>query len=316
MAKVKSIKFYNLVQFPGTQHGCIHINFYDTNKNLIPLDFSKPLSTPTTTYCETSEYIVTSDSSNPTAPTYNEHYNYNSFHTGNFDKTVGLSKIGGTWLPPGLIYNSSNWLKIEFKFPQNFSSIKVSGTIINYAGTKSFSYNVEYEDNNIETYNFEFDYDSLIPIDVDTFIAQTYDQNLMNSYLREINFEKSANVYDAKIGYVETLDTNNFRNIPVNSIKKLKSLCINPLNTHLNCLISFDKKQTWKTFDGTDWITISDISSENIILNGMEVSGLNLLDKKKLDSGGFTGDLDFKVAMKTNDKNKTPSIVKIYIEYK
>ena len=123
-------------------------------------------------------------------------------------------------------------------------------------------------------------------------------------------------IYDTKIGYIETLDTNNFRNIPVNSVEKLKSLCINPLNTHLNCLISFDKKQTWKTFNGTNWTTISDISPENIIVNGMEVNGLNSLDKSKLISGGFIGDLDFKVVMKTNDTSKTPSITKIYIEYK
>ena len=130
------------------------------------------------------------------------------------------------------------------------------------------------------------------------------------------DFPSIIKFYDTEVGYVETLDTNNFRNISVNTIEKLKSLCIRPLNTHLNCLISFDKKQTWKTFDGTDWITISDISPTNIILNGMEISGLNSLDKNKLISGGFTGDLDFKIAMKTNDKNKTPSITKIYIEYK
>ena len=123
-------------------------------------------------------------------------------------------------------------------------------------------------------------------------------------------------IYDTKIGYVETLDTNNFRNIPIDTIERLKSLCINPLNTHLNCLISFDKKQTWKAFNGTNWNTISDISPENIIVNGMEVNGLNSLDKSKLISGGFIGDLDFKVVMKTNDTSKTPSIAKIYIEYK
>ena len=311
MAKVKSIKFYNLTMFPGFSQGAILANFYDVNKNLIPLDFSKPLSTPTLIYCETSECITTSDSSygwgNST---------YNSFHTGNFDKTIGLSKIGDFWLPVGGQYNSSNWLKIEFKFPQNFSSIKVCGTIVNYNATKSFSYDVEYEDNSIETYSFEFDYDSSIPIDLETYHAQTYDQDFINSYLRDIDFKKCINIYDTKIGYVETLDTNNFRNIPINTVEKLKSLCANPLNTHLNCLISFDKKQTWKTFDGTDWNIISDISPENIILNGMEVSGLDSLDKNKLISGGFTGDLDFKIAMKTNDKNKTPSIVKIYLEYK
>ena len=315
MAKVKSIKFYNFVQFPGTQHGVIVVNFYDANRNLIPLDFSKPLLTPTITYCETSECIITSDSSNP-AQNHNAHYNYNSFHTGNFDKTINLSKIGDIWIPANITYNSSNWLKIEFKFPQNFSSIKVSGTIINYAATKSFNYDVEYDDNSIETHNLEFDYNAPAPISSEAYVVQSYNQDFMNSYLRDIDFKKCVNIYDTKIGYAETLDTNNFRDIPVNSIKKLKSLCTNPLDTHLNCLISFDKKQTWKAFDGTDWNIVSDISPENIILNGMEVSGLNLLDKKKLDSGGFTGDLDFKIAMKTNDKNKTPSIVKIYIEYK
>ena len=123
-------------------------------------------------------------------------------------------------------------------------------------------------------------------------------------------------IYDLKIGYTETLDTNNFRNIPVDKFKKLKVLCVNPDNTYLNCLISFDKKQTWKTFDGTDWTIISDISPENIILNGMQLKTLDKLDKDKLISGGFTGDLDFKIAMKTNDKTETSSVTKIYIEYK
>ena len=48
----------------------------------------------------------------------------------------------------------------------------------------------------------------------------------------------------------------------------------------------------------------------------MDVEQLNQLDKNKLISGGFTGDLDFKIAVKTNDVNKTSSITKIYLEYK
>ena len=123
-------------------------------------------------------------------------------------------------------------------------------------------------------------------------------------------------IYNTKVGYIETLDTNNFRSISVNTVEKLKSLCVKPKDTFLSCLISFDKKQTWKAFDGTNWNTISNISPENIILNGMEVDNLNKLDKNKLISGGFTGDLDFKIAMKTNDTSKTPSVTKIYIEYK
>ena len=130
------------------------------------------------------------------------------------------------------------------------------------------------------------------------------------------DIQSTIRIYDTKIGYTETLDTNNFRNIPVDKFEKLKVLHTNPIDTYLNCLISFDKKQTWKMFDGLNWNTISDVSPQNIISNGMEVSGLNSLDKKKLIAGGFTGDLDFKIAMKTNNKTVTSSVTKIYIEYK
>ena len=316
MAKVKSIKFYNLTQrpSPSISNGAVHVNFYDVDRNLIPLDFSKPLSTPTETYCETSKYIVTSDSSQDP----NENCNYHSFHTGNFDKTVGLSKIGDTWLPVNVAYNSSNWLKIEFKFPQHFSTIKVSGTLVSECCTKSFTYEVEYEDNHIETHNFVFDYEAPIPIDLNIYWAQSYDQEFINSYLREIPFNNNANnyIYDTKIGYVETLETNNFRSVPINSIEKLKALYIKPENTLLSCLISFDKGQTWKTFNNSNWLEISDTSPENIILNSMSIEMLNRLDKNKLIAGGFAGDLDFKIAMKTNSQDVTPSVSKIYIEYR
>ena len=42
---------------------------------------------------------------------------------------------------------------------------------------------------------------------------------------------------------------------------------------------------------------------------------VNELDKNKLIAGGFTGDIDFRIAMKTNDNTVTPSITKIYILY-
>lgn len=62
--------------------------------------------------------------------------------------------------------------------------------------------------------------------------------------------------------------------------------------------------------------TISDTTPANIILNGMQLKSLNNLNKNKLISGGFTGDLDFRITMKTNDKTVTSSVTKIYIEYK
>ena len=149
-----------------------------------------------------------------------------------------------------------------------------------------------------------------------TFTQITKNVDNIKSLANNYNIPNTIKIYDSKIGYVETLDTNNFRSIPINTVERLKSLCINPPNTYLNCLISFDKKQTWKTFNNSNWLEISDISPENIILNGMNVGTLNQLDSNKLISGGFTGDLDFKIAMKTNDTKKTPSITKIYIEYK
>ena len=135
-------------------------------------------------------------------------------------------------------------------------------------------------------------------------------------FANDYNFPIIIKIYDSKIGCTETLDTNNFRNIPVDKFEKIKVLNTNPVDTYLNCLISFDKKQTWKTFDGLSWNIISDVSPQNIISNGMELIKVSQLNRNKLIAGGFIGDLDFKIAMKTNDKTVTSSVTKIYIEYK
>ena len=129
------------------------------------------------------------------------------------------------------------------------------------------------------------------------------------------NIPSIIKVYDLNTGLIETLDTNNFRNIPVDKFEKIKVLYTNPAGTYINCLVSFDQKQTWKTFTGTSWSTISDTTPSNILLNGMDISKVNKLDKNKLIAGGFTGDIDFRIAMKTNDNTVTPSITKIYILY-
>ena len=123
-------------------------------------------------------------------------------------------------------------------------------------------------------------------------------------------------VYDLNTGLIETLDTNNFKNIPVDKFEKIKVLYTNPDETFLNCLISFDNKATWTTFNGTNWTTISNRTPNEVLMNGMGMKKVNELDKNKLIAGGFTGDIDFLIAMKTNDNTKTPSITKIYIEYK
>ena len=90
----------------------------------------------------------------------------------------------------------------------------------------------------------------------------------------------------------------------------------NPTDTLIAGLVSFDNKITWKIFTGTSWTTISDITSNNILLNGMSMEKINNLAKETLVQGGFTGNINFRIALKTNDDTKTPSVTKIYIEYK
>ena len=149
-----------------------------------------------------------------------------------------------------------------------------------------------------------------------TFTQITANVDNIKSFANDYSLPNIIKIYDSKIGYTETLETNNFRNIPVDKFEKLTVLYAKPLNTYANCLISFDKKQTWKTFNGTTWTTVSDTTPSNIILNCMDIETLNTLTKQDLVQAGFTGDLDFKIAIKTNNEKVTSSISKIYVIYK
>ena len=310
MAKVKSVKFYNFVELNGSQATTMNVRFYDINGKLILIDFSNPIST-SAIRCENSEYITTSYSSYVGTTSYSNQ----SFHIGNKNLNLDIPAFSGTWLPAKLHATSNDFLKIEFKFPQYISKIEILHSYSNDYAIDTMDYDVEFNDGIIKTYHFKSD-GTFSPIGTSVMNGFAWNQDTLDSLFTELKFDKSKQVYDTKIGYVETLEANNFRNIPVNSIKTLKVLYSRPTSTILNCIVSFDKCQTWKNFDGNDWVEISDVTSENIVLNCMEIEMVNSLDKKKLISGGFMGDLDFKIAMKTNNVNKTPSVTKIYIKYK
>lgn len=310
MAKVKSIKFYNFVELAGSDCVTLNTQFYDINGKLILIDFSNPTSS-TSTHSENSEYIITSYSSYSGS----NYYPYQSFHTGNKNLNVNLPQLGRTWVPVSDHATANDFLKIEFKFPQYISKIEVLNTYSSIQAVDMMDYDIEFNDGTIKTYHFKSN-GKFSPFSNSTMTSFSWDQNVLDSLFVELKFDKSKQIYDSNIGLVETLDTNNFRNIPINSVENLKVLYEKPVDTYLNCLISFDKKNTWTVFNGDVWNIISNISSENIILNGMDIEKLNQLDKNKLIAGGFTGDLDFKIVMKTNDVNKTPSVTKIYIEYK
>ena len=314
MAKVKSIKFHNFTKITNNMHITVFVKFYDMFGKLVILDFSNPISHIGGTFCEIAECIVT-------ASDYFDHPYHDvlcAFHTGNYDKTIGLKRIGYCWSLDYDKISSTSFLKIEFKIPQYFSDIQIMHSAFSSSYTHGFNtcnYDIEYENGITETKHYVSD-GSICKYSPDQLLSNQFDQKTYDSLFDSIDFSKSKPIYDTTIGYIETLDTNNFRNISINTVEKLKVLCVIPENSTIHCLISFDKKQTWKTFNGTNWNTISDISPENIILNCMSIGTLNQLDKNKLISGGFIGNLDFKIAMKTNDINKTPSVTKIYIEYK
>ena len=149
-----------------------------------------------------------------------------------------------------------------------------------------------------------------------TFTQVTTNTNNIKSLPNQYIIPTIIKVYDLNTGLIETLDTNNFKNIPVDKFEKIKVLYTNPAGTYINCLVSFDQKQTWKTFTGSVWNVVSDTTPSNIQSVGMDISKINELNKDKLIAGGFTGNIDFKITLKTNDDTKTPSITKIYIEYK
>ena len=312
MKKIVSFKMYNIVAKYKGNGAAFYIKFYNQYGNLIILDFSNPISS-TSTYCETNQCITTAYRSE----NYNFHYPQCAFHTGNYNKTIGLNRIGKAyWLQ---FPTKNDYIKIEFKIPQSISDIKFLNSIYKIGTSlyfaESFDYLIEYSDGSTEINSYTYGGIEM-PYSAEEVLNNLYDQDVYDSLFESLKFNKSKLTYDMQIGYVETLDTNNFRNITVNTVERLKVLYTKPENTLLSCIVSFDQGKSWKTFNGTNWLTVSDTSLENMILNCMSIGTLNQLDKSKLIQGGFTGDLDFKCVMKTNDVNKTPSVTKIYIEYK
>lgn len=313
MAKIKSVKFYNFTVLSANKNIIIFVKFYDMYGKLVILDFSNLMSHTVGTYCEIAECIATTNYCHTV-----NHEARHAFHTGNYNKEVGLNRNGSAWLIPYNVVSPTIFLKIEFKIPQYFSDIQIihSAYISEWAhGFNTCDYDIEYENGITETKHY-ISNGSICPYSVEDVANNKYDQKTYDSLFDSIDFSKSRQIYDSEIGSVETLDVNNFRNVPIDTVEKLKVLYNKPVDTHLSCLISFDKKQSWKVFNGNSWQKISDTSNNNIIVNGMDIEKLNSLDKNKLISGGFAGDLDFKVAMKTNDENLTPSISKIYMKYR
>ena len=309
MKKLKSIKFYNFIII--YRHASLNVNFFDEYGKLIVMDFSNYLSSTTTTKCETDKYLIMSSSSLDTT----NHNLLQAFHTANVNNTLNINRIGRTWVhyPVGQP-SSDQFIKFEFKQPTVISNIHIIHSYNNECGFSTCDIDIEYDDGSIITKNFVSS-GKLNKYSHGQVSTGSYDQEDFDSQFAFLdNYDKYVKNFTDEIGLVETDNNNCFRNIN-STIKTLKCLYTKPTDTEIKFLISFDKKSTWKMYDGSNWNAVSDTSESNILLNGSDIKVINNLDDATLKTGGFVGDMDFKIALHTNDKFKTPAISKIYVEY-
>ena len=309
MKKLKSIKFYNFIII--TFHTALNVNFFDEYGKLIVMDFSNYLSSTTTTKCETDKYLITASSSD----SQSMHNLIQAFHTANVNNTLNMNRIGRTWINNGFGQPSSDqFIKFEFKQPTVISNIHIIHSYDNLNGIKTCDIDIEYDDGSIITKNFissgKLNKYTLNEVDSGAYIQEEYDAQF--AFLD--GYDKYVKNFTDEIGLVETDNNNCFRDIN-SDVKTLKCLYTKPTDTEIKFLISFDKKSTWKMYDGSNWNIISDTSESNILLNGSDIEMINNLDNVTLKAGGFIGDMDFKIVLHTNDKFKTPGISKIYVEY-
>ena len=309
MKKLKSIKFYNFIIIINFAH--LDVNFFDEYGKLIVMDFSNYLSSTTTTKCETDKYLITASSSYDTA----NHNLLQAFHTANVNNTLNINRIGYAWVQTPLGQPSSDqFIKFEFKQPTVISNIHVIHSHNNAVGFNTCDIDIEYDDGSTITTNFVSS-GKLNKYTFDQVINRTYNQEDFDSQFAFLDgYDKYVKNFTDDIGLVETDNNNCFRNIN-STIKTLKCLYTKPTDTEIKFLISFDKKSTWKMYDGSSWNVVSDVSELNILLNGSDIEAINNLDNVTLKAGGFIGDMDFKIVLHTNDKFKTPGISKIYVEY-
>ena len=315
MKKMKSVKFYNFIALSGAHCITFNANFYDQYNKLIIMNFNDDKSTSIKT--ETDKYLISASSSY----TYNESdYPVCAFHTSNVNNTLNINPLPyRSWVPSSMTgYNE--FIKFEFKKPTIISNIKIIHSCASNSdgyirGFLSCDVDIEYDDNTLITTNFTSN-GKVNKYSTQDIISQNFNQEEFDAQFAFLDgYDKYVKNFTDEIGFVETDNNNCFRNINSN-VKTLKCLYTKPTDTEIKFLISFDKKSTWKMYDGSNWNVINDTSESNILLNGSDIEMINNLDNVTLKAGGFIGDMDFKIALHTNDKFKTPAISKIYVEYK
>ena len=305
--KIKSIKFHDFEPIVGGKHTSLNVRFYDIDGNLIVINTSDCVVSDNGQKFENLNYIFTSTAVHQD---YNFHGSKCAFNTGNFN--INYKADGRTMVFNSFIANNNDFCKIEFKNLIELKKMTVCNSFHNSCGFNKCNYLVEYEDG--ETKDFIFNSNGkLIQYDPSIVNNRTFNQTIVDNQFFDAILYYEDKKFDTNIAVITTNDTNCFRNVSKN-IKNIKCSYTKPKDTYIKFIISFDKRNSWKVFDG-NWNIISDISENNIFNNGIDIEILNMLTKQNLIDGGFNGDIDFKIIMKTDNNLVSPSIRSIIIKY-
>lgn len=119
------------------------------------------------------------------------------------------------------------------------------------------------------------------------------------------------------INTIGTIETND--NTQISNIYQIDSITVDqntPDGTDIKYVLSFDDRNTHKTYKDGSWIDVDISNTSNIINQGLSKSELEALTATEFDNTlTSTKTLDVLSAMVTQNENVTPSISKIKVLY-
>ena len=250
----------------------LRILFYDQDGNLFE---SGNTISSTDVEAETDNFIVTTSYG-----AYNtSYYPINAISTETYKD---INDAPRSYFRSGSTSTSANTFTIEFKTIQPISKIKVCATTFSYSSPDVTLRVIDIYDNE-ESYTFD---DGPNPVGT----IHEYD---LKTPIYDIN----------EVGIIETtIDTN------IQEIQTVRSINVDyktPDETEIRMALSNDNRNTYKIFDGSNWIVIN---KNDIASSGMLPSFVNSLTENDLQPFLNGKNLDAYCTLKTNNQYFTPVI--------
>ena len=264
-----------IVDWSVPSYPSLRILFYDHNGNLFE---SGSTISSTDTKAETDNFIVTTSRGAGNYPTYYPIYGVST----EMYKDINSACASGYCFRSD--YTSDNTTTIEFKTIKPISKIKVC-ILTHSNSTSKATLRVIDILNNEESYIID---------DTSNAVGTIHEYDLKRMY--NIN----------KVGIVETtIDTN------IQEIQTVRSINVDyemPDDTEIRMALSNDNRNTYKIFDGSNWIVIN---KNDITSSGMLPSFVNSLTENNLKLLLDNKSLDAYCTLKTNNQYLTPKIKNI-----